>query len=294
MRWNSEQLATPQVFVFLCLGVILIAGLASDAGFNRSVDGQHGPQTTSQTTEEEKAERKTEAVTLESFGAPKPNPTPDRAEYREEEDLTAQRAMALWTGVMGVVSILGLVLSACAVALLWITLTATRDMIVATREIGVGQSAAYAHVISAEVKHTPNNPFVDFRAKIIVKNDGATPAKNVRVCALMQAESIIDSVDAHRRPKINEFFGILPTLPKGEERGVAVRITDEARSALRNISTTANVHLRGFIRYDDVFGNTYESDFSFWIGHTPPYDAALYHGDDAPLFVKVKSAEEKM
>lgn len=66
-----------------------------------------------------------------------------RKNERDEQDLVAQRVTALWTYIMGTAAVVGMVLSAVGVFLVWTTFRATREANEITRGIGQAQVRAY-------------------------------------------------------------------------------------------------------------------------------------------------------
>jgi preprotein translocase subunit SecG len=62
-----------------------------------------------------------------------------RENERDERDLVAQETTAIWTFVMSVAALVGVVLSIFGVGLVWVTFRETRETNVISRKIGVTQ-----------------------------------------------------------------------------------------------------------------------------------------------------------
>lgn len=122
---------------------------------------------------EEKTSKPTEATL--SIPAPPANPEPSRSEWREEQDLNAQRQMAQWAFWMLVVSSLGVVVGATGLWFLKGTLDEARNMTSETRKIGQNQTRAYVDVVNAKViQFEAGKPFM---ADLEIHNTGQTPAR---------------------------------------------------------------------------------------------------------------------
>jgi hypothetical protein len=67
----------------------------------------------------------------------------ERNYRRDEQDLAAQKTSAVWAYLMGSAALIGMILSAFGVFLVWRTFQATRDSNKITREIGKAQVGAY-------------------------------------------------------------------------------------------------------------------------------------------------------
>lgn len=131
--------------VFLML---LVAGLVSHGRH----DHGHGNARNGATTYEAQAakpEKCTGAAFYEPPCAPDREDAAERRQWAEDQDLKAQRQMAKWTLIMGITAVVGVILSAIGIALIYGTLEATQEATTATREIGENQSKSYAWVHEA-------------------------------------------------------------------------------------------------------------------------------------------------
>lgn len=107
-----------------------------------------------------------------------------RKNQREEYDLYSQQVMALWTGVMGGMAVVGVSVSIVGVYLIWQTWTETKRTVAIAREIGRDQSRAYLHIEKAEIRYMgrlglqrDDGIFPAFDVVFFIKNTGQTPAK---------------------------------------------------------------------------------------------------------------------
>jgi hypothetical protein len=106
---------------------------------------------------------------------------------REQQDLVAQRVTALWTKLMGGAAIVGMVLSAFGVFLVWTTFNATRQSNVIAREIGEAQVRAYLASTGGSIKVG----IEVVTATIQIKNNGQSPArKTTASCTLVVSDYI--------------------------------------------------------------------------------------------------------
>lgn len=124
-----------------------------------------------------------------------------RKEQREEYDLYSQRAVALWTAVMGGMAVLGVALSAVGVYLIWTTFRETRstakaalDANLISDRIAQAELRPYLFVDRLELAGITDNKAVDdkgnpidepgwFSAQVVIylKNVGKVPARNITV-----------------------------------------------------------------------------------------------------------------
>jgi hypothetical protein len=107
----------------------------------------------------------------------------ERENARDERDLEAQRVAALWTYVMGVAAITGMLLSAIGVGLVWTTFRETRDANKISRESVFRQLRAYVTVESVERERNIRvGEWPEFDCvNITMHNSGVTPANCVKI-----------------------------------------------------------------------------------------------------------------
>ncbi|MEQ8265656.1 MAG: hypothetical protein RH982_00545 [Parvibaculum sp.] len=84
--------------------------------------------------------------------APPPNPNPSREEWREEQDLKAQRGMAQWAGWLLIISVISAGVTAAGVVYVALTLDTSKAAVAAAnrntdeaKRIGEAQVRAYIH-----------------------------------------------------------------------------------------------------------------------------------------------------
>ena len=100
---------------------------------------------------------------------------------RAEQDLVAQKTSALWAFLMGSGAIVGLILSAIGIFLVWTTFNATKESNIIAREIGEAQTRAYIDVVSVDVTFAKlfDDAYIPF-VKINLRNSGTSPAMYCR------------------------------------------------------------------------------------------------------------------
>lgn len=210
---------------------------------------------------------------------PMADPKPERNEWREEQDLYAQRQMAKWAFWMLVISGAGVVVGGLGLLFLKRTLDETRAMTEATREIGENQTRAYCIIKSAyvttpqgmenqdkliglcvEVENTGPTPAVETAIKVDVLVEGGgepdreyslqfefwmegEPVTNKKTsemtASIWKAEEI--TREFHRRLSAYEL------IPEGEEKPLMPAIL-----------------ILGQLVYRDVFSKAHKVDFTVW------------------------------
>jgi hypothetical protein len=102
---------------------------------------------------------------------------------RNEQDLVAQRASAIWAFLMGSAAIIGMVLSAFGVFLVWTTFQATREANLISKAQFFEENRPWLFIRSLEVVdlrigRDPNRsePIVMLGYRYVVSNGGNTPA----------------------------------------------------------------------------------------------------------------------
>lgn len=190
------------------------------------------------------------------------------------EELVAQQDMAKSALIVVWISILGVAVSLAGVIVIHETLRETRKMTIATRDIGQQQSAAYVSTPSmmCELDSTDAAP----RLTLTLVNSGITPAKAIEIFAEASIETWGD-IQSHKRPEGEHHAQFVTPLAANETREVrvwgwrsAIALTEylDAREESdadphRVIGSFPAYMIRGFIRYADVYGQVYESDFAF-------------------------------
>lgn len=128
-----------------------------------------------------------------------------REYQRSEQDLVAQRTMAVWTFIMGSAAIVGVFLSAFGVFLVWTTFNATREANRIAREVGEAGLRPWV-LFKFDLRSTPVGVEIDhpdsipFRCDFNVENYGKSPAFNVdRIADVVQPVNEIVHEEELRR-----------------------------------------------------------------------------------------------
>lgn len=173
------------------------------------------------------------------------------APWLSRRDLEAQELMARFTRIMGWTGLIGLGIGSGSVYLIWRTLRETRRLANDTRDIGERQVRAYVDVENIAVNDLEIGkiPFVTF----ILKNSGASPARNLSVKTLMGT-----SPDPNR---FKVYFGdisegsrtqISATSAYDQVRRFSVPADEQSMKQIQ--SGNAELFIAGVVVYDDVFG----------------------------------------
>lgn len=183
-----------------------------------------------------------------------------RDHNRANQDLQAQQEMALFTKIMGATAVVGLVLGAGSVVLIFLTLSETQRMASDAREIGQAQVRAYMNLVVDGVEFRPvqnpdgSNLIIRFMCSI--RNTGQSPASNVQV--LFQIEESKPYTISKTRSDGSDMYGPKPSMTNfaaGE-----VRKQELKRTLTADLSALENDRLRYrlsyVIKYTDVFGET--------------------------------------
>lgn len=186
--------------------------------------------------------------------------------YRGENDLAAQRTMAMWTAAIGIVAIVGIPLTFGGILLLYGTLRETR-------RIGQAQVRAYISLSSVTLY-----PFGQRRSlSLDFANIGQSPARWVEVESNARALDIpengwvferdveIDLTGRKQRWYVSgdqKHFGFSchPKVIGGAEDD------DDAIAGLIREAVSENklLVLQGMLRWETVFGEVFETAFLFW------------------------------
>jgi hypothetical protein len=133
----------------------------------------------------------------------------ERNYRRDEQDLAAQKTSAIWAYLMGSAALIGMILSAFGVFLVWRTFSATREANLIAREIGEAQVRAY---LSEEKTFFEWEGNLDqkFKASHVWKNSGQSPALN----CLSFVDHVIVGFDEEET-----FIGSFTNLPSSQRVG---------------------------------------------------------------------------
>lgn len=141
----------------------------------------------------------------------------ERENYRADQDLQAQKDMAMWARFMTFASFL--TAGVAAIGLIWIraTLVETRnavraadDAVTVSRKIGEAQVRAYLTVRDASIKYLPDGSTV---VTVSTINSGQSPAYNVRIMyrVLKSWDHYFEAVKTFNENSVKEYqvFGML-------------------------------------------------------------------------------------
>ncbi|MAN45224.1 MAG: hypothetical protein CMF04_03335 [Hyphomonas sp.] len=200
--------------------------------------------------------------------APAADPYPGRQEWREEQDLYAQRQMAKWAFWMLFVSAVGVLVGAVGLIFLKGTLDAARDTnqsaldsIRVTREIGQAQVRAYLSFMEPAFHLSPK-----IRISFFAKNSGQSPARHLRVteasCGALLHQATPHWEDGAHDYDFSVNFGDVPA-SDGMQLFVDAPYTQEQAERIRSLIGRHFVGLdfMGVIRWDDAFGVPFEEVF---------------------------------
>jgi hypothetical protein len=134
----------------------------------------------------------------------------ERTYRRDEQDLAAQKTSAVWAYLMGSAALIGMILSAFGVFLVWRTFSATREGNLIARDIGEKQVRAYLDIkdVSFSVNPGTFSPGIE----VFVTNSGQSPSLEVEACfrvVINGANGIESKFD---------FFFELPDIPSSGEK----------------------------------------------------------------------------
>lgn len=194
------------------------------------------------------------------FEAPKPEPEPEREEWRDEQDLQAQRDMAEWAKWLLAISTIGVGVTGIGVWYVAKTLDATLSANAGFRESAERQLRAYVNIKDVVVL----NLIKGEKPKLVVRyeNGGQTPAYN------------LGCVSAFKIDMISDKWPILDFEAYVNSRvvmGSTVIFTSEklAEAALPDIGLlqkgAAQFRAIGRVEYVDAFGKARFTDFKYFI-----------------------------
>lgn len=204
---------------------------------------------------------------------------------RADQDLRAQKDMALWAKIMSLVAIIGAIITAVGVIFVWKTLTATniaadaaRKSVDVAKDMGEVQTRAYLSVTSGTLKYRIDGWPI---ASLTIRNSGNSPAYDVHLMFVAKGPRGEAATDKSFSDCIH-YSKIIWLIAVGGE--VEIAITPEHEKTLdwgRNPSPNADVGARGgefecVLIYKTVFGrteNVVDADEAFhFYSPTPPID----------------------
>lgn len=178
--------------------------------------------------------------------------------HREQQDLVAQRVTALWTKLMGGAAIVGMVLSAFGVFLVWTTFNATRDGNVISKRTGEAQVRAYLMATGGLFQILPT--LIYFQPKF--KNSGNSPAKSItfkvkaRLVRLPKTKSNPDGQWVSP-----ELDGSCDDIASDSEIVGAAKLSP-ANGQIQSFIDAKHFYLDGTVTWFDVFGTPQDISFS--------------------------------
>lgn len=238
--------------------------------------------------------------------APSPQDYEQRGQWAEEQDLIAQRKMALWTVVVGICAIAGTMTSIAGVVLVLANL-------IATREIGQNQTKAYLWASKGSIAFPDRDPKRGrglFHSPLImftltVQNEGQTPATDVTAWATIQVFSgnnknaLARIALEHRADSLNH--SKRQTVSKGTPEDLLLMMPEQAvpeGSGQNALSQFALPHgwdhtyvVEGVAQYRDVFGQWHHSPFKFTgiVDADGKFKKASRSEDSGRVFLKTNS-----
>jgi hypothetical protein len=161
------------------------------AGLQNHYRGPHRHQETAGTQQygTAKGVPETRIAPVTPSQPPRPNPEPDRQEWRAEQDLQAQRDMAQWALLAMIAAFSGVGVTAIGIRFIKLTLDVNREAVTAAvnmaktaREMSVAQIRAYVSVPNIEIARISETDYRGQRVhvmtlKMSVANSGSTPAR---------------------------------------------------------------------------------------------------------------------
>lgn len=134
-----------------------------------------------------------------------------------------------------------------------------REAVAVTREVARDQSRAYVHVTKVHWRESGDQ----FEFAIFVANGGQTPAKRFHIGATLEVQTFgsapVGEIDKNL-PLVG--WSALPGQDVLWLRYVPIAIPDFTTIAARNLSQQYII-LRGRLRYETIYGEIFETEFSF-------------------------------
>lgn len=166
-----------------------------------------------------------------------------------------------------------------------------------TRRIGETQSRAYLSVIRADIhigrggEIIPDLLIIDLR--LYFHNSGQTPALNVSYyctsCVLKWRK--INTVPLISTVPSQEFVNNIPPSQTNQIKAISFGIARHLRKMIAlwkeftsetPIGDAPILMIYGVVFYEDVFGDTFRSQFNFWLEEQPTQGRPLRGKDDLP------------
>lgn len=173
------------------------------------------------------------------------------------QDLEAQKDMAYWAFVTALVSAAGLLISIGGLYMLFQSLRQTRQAITNDRQIGEAQVRAYLAIDPITQATKIDSKVRSFKATLVIKNTGQSPAYNVRQISKMFMEKYPlprDQGDLFVPDPSSVERG--STLPAGGTLNVPVDLDEplteaQFKSAMNNGDD--RLYMASIVFYDSVF-----------------------------------------
>ncbi|MCX5579465.1 hypothetical protein [Kaistia terrae] len=185
---------------------------------------------------------------------------------RDSLDLAAQQEMAYWARWMFWVTCVSLVLSAVALLSLWTSLKQTREALTTTKALAHAETRAYVHATTAE--HYVGN---GYKLVIHLENVGATPAPNFNVAAKVIKAKVGEIGETIERALPVSNFGLKGWNSLGPSSKPTTVSIAPAEVGDNDLVSQMAVGLDGYVfllvgtvRYSDIYGTFFESDFAFF------------------------------
>lgn len=216
------------------------------------------------------------------------DPSAQRKERREEQDLEAQQDMARWALIMIFITGAGVTVTAAGVIYVKQTLKATRDAVSAAnrtadeaRRIGEAQVRAYMCASYANLQVLADK---SVSLTIIVRNSGQSPARKPSatiwfgIAAMFSSQATtVEEAERELRARIESgglkieqeivsmsLSRFLSDMSAGEERTIEflkISLTQDQIQAATEKPVQLRVDIR--MKYTDVFGNSWEDVSGF-------------------------------
>lgn len=190
-----------------------------------------------------------------------------QAEDNSDEDLQAQKDMALWALWVAATGGVGLIVSFLGLLAVYLSLRQTRKAISIDREVGHAQARAYLDIASTEVVRL--KPEGETEIKIRIFNSGVTPARDVKVSYYFKFDS--GGGAGQEDPAAHNIAGngsyiIEKTFFFHDEK----TLTDHYRTSSTKIMT-----VKGSFSYKDVFSEVRVLKFSYHLTAENFYPVAV-------------------
>lgn len=183
------------------------------------------------------------------------------AHNREQQDLVAQRVTALWTKLMGGAAIIGMVLSAFGVFLVWTTFNAAKEGNAIARELGVAETRAYLTASGGSYRIEPEFIFL----QPMFKNTGKSPAKRITMKSRIRLILASRTKD-HQGEQWEsvEFNGVCDDIAGGDETLGYTYLSskDIPAELVQKIHSTSRAYLDGTVSWFDVFSKQQSISFA--------------------------------